>query len=253
MTHPSSSTGGGPAPGPARDAARPSGPAGLGVPLSVWPGLPAPGSAPDGLPCGGPVTAAAAGRVIELFSRPGDLVAADSGSPAVAGAAAAAGRAVLALVSDGRRVCPLAPSAALIRLGPGGPLRAIAAGNPVTGQVTLAVAGRHGPGCCPAPGDDGPGGDDGLLYAACERLLRPGGVLAVITASPDADSPPGSAVAAARAAGLLYAQHIVLLHAGINGERLDPGPAAPGDAAAPGGILVHSDLLVFTKPGGPRP
>jgi hypothetical protein len=59
----------------------------------------------------------------------------------------------------------------------------------------------------------------------------------------------GSVVAAARAAGLVYAQHIVLVRAAIDGDRL--APAAPGaGSAAPGGCPVHDDLLVFTKPGG---
>ena len=91
------------------------------------------------------------------------------------------------------------------------------------------------------------------MFAACERVLRPGGVLAVIAgpAAPGgtlADT-AGSAVAAARAAGLVYAQHIVLVRAAIDGDRL--APAAPGTgSAAPGGSPVHDDLLVFTKPGG---
>ena len=77
-------------------------------------------------------------------------------------------------------------------------------------------------------------------------MLRPGGVLAVIAgpAAPGgtlADT-AGSVIAAARAAGLVYAQHIVLVRAEIDGDRLAP--------AAPGGSQVHDDLLVFTKPGG---
>jgi hypothetical protein len=63
----------------------------------------------------------------------------------------------------------------------------------------------------------------------------------------------GHVVAAARAAGLAYAQHIVLVHAAIDGDRLDPASPAPGTASPPGGTRVHSDLLVFTKPGGSRP
>jgi hypothetical protein len=92
------------------------------------------------------------------------------------------------------------------------------------------------------------------MYAACQRVLRPGGVLAVITASPDADGQladlAGQAVASARAAGLVYAQHIVLVHAAIRGSQLAPDPAAGG---LPGGCRIHSDLLVFTKPGGTTP
>ena len=104
----------------------------------------------------------------------------------------------------------------------------LAPGNPVTGQAALAVAGCCSPGCCAAGGQDGQ--DAGLLFAACERVLRPGGVLAVI-AGPAAPGgtltdTAGSVVAAARAAGLVYAQHIVLVRAEIDGDRL--APAAPG-------------------------
>jgi len=218
-----------PAPGPA--TARLAGP---GVPLSVWAGLPAPACAPPGQPCGGPVTVEAAARVTESFSRPGDLVIPIDGSPAATGAASAAGRVVL-------------------RLTEGGPARLLAPGDPAAGTAALAMAGRHGPGCCPGPEPDG----DGLLYAACERALRPGGILAVITASPGGDSPPGDlaggVVASARAAGLTYAQHIVLLHAAIDGDRLGCASPPAGTSGPGSGARIHSDLLIFTKPGGPRP
>jgi hypothetical protein len=259
MTQPFSPAGDGQPAVPAPDAtsagSRAAGPAGPGVPLSIWPGLPDPGGAGDGLPCGGPVTTAAARRVIDTFSRPGDLVAAAGAcSPAVAEAAAAAGRRVLALVTDGRSGYPLPVPYPVVRLRSGGPAHVLAPGNPVTGQAALAVAGCCGSGCCASPGASGQGDRNaGLLYAACERLLRPGGVLAVIAgpAAPGgtlADT-AGSAVAAARAAGLVYTQHIVLVRAVIDGDRL--APAAPGaEPAAPGGSPVHDDLLVFTKPGG---
>ena len=257
MTQPTDNAGHGPAPVPDRDATRAAGPAALGVPLSIWPGLPAPGSAPPGLPCAGPVTAATARQVIESFSRPGDLVAAACGSPAVTGAAADAGRAALALIPDGRAGYPLPVPYPVVRLRPGGPAFVLAPGNPVAGRAALAVAGCHGPGCCAAPE---PGSDDArsswLLYAAVERVLRPGGVLAVVIASQAGDDPDtglaGGTVAAARAAGLVYAQHIVLVHAAIDGDRLDPGDPPPPPAGLPGDATVHSDLLVFTKPGGTR-
>ena len=256
MTQPSSTAGDGQPAGPAPDATaapgRAAGGTGPGVPLSIWPGLPGPGGTRDGAPCGGPVTTAAARRVIDTFSVPGDLVAAGGCSPAVAEAAAAAGRPVLALVPDGRSGYPLPVPYPAARLRPGGPALVLAPGNPVTGQAALAVAGCCSSGCCASPGgqDDQ---DAGLLFAACERVLRPGGVLAVI-AGPAAPGgtltdTAGSVVAAARAAGLVYAQHIVLVRADIDGDRL--APAAPGTgAAAPGGSPVHDDLLVFTKPGG---
>ena len=65
-----------------------------------------------------------------------------------------------------------------------------------------------------------------MLYAACQRVLRPGGVLVVITACTPGRpgwADPGEAIACARAAGLIYAQHIIALHAPIRGSRLTPG------------------------------
>ncbi len=227
MTHPSNPSsmtppGRRPCPDP---APRPAGP---GLPLSVWPGLPAPCGLPGTAPRGGPVTTAAAARVIESFSRPGDLIAAPAGSPAAA-AAGPAGRSFRAIPAAG--LTGRGDRAAWIR--PGWP----------AGPADLAIAGSCGHACCATPGG---GADGGLLLAACERLLRPGGTLAVITAGPD-PAHPGAVTAAARAAGFLYAQHIVLLHAAIDGDRLDPGPAA--GHAAPCAAAAHCDLLVFAKPG----
>ena len=228
----------GPAPGATVAGSRAAGGTGPGVPLSIWPGLPDPGGARDGLPCGGPVTVAAARRVIDTFSVPGDLVAAAGGcSPAVTEAAAAASRRVIALVPG--------PDPALRR--PGGPAALPPPGDPAAGPAGLAVAGSRSQ----EPGGE-PAEDPGRAFAACERVLRPGGVLAVI-AGPAAPGgtlagTAGSIVAAGRAAGLVYAQHIVLVRAGIDGDRL--APAAPGaGSAAPGGSPVHDDLFVFTKPG----
>jgi len=209
---------------------------GAGVPLSIWPGLPAPDNGRDGLACAGPVTTAAARRVIDAFSRPGDLVAAAGGSLAVIEAAAAAGRPVLALV----------PGPAPGRQRPGVPAALPPPGDPAAATAGLAVAGWCGPSCC---GDAGQ--DTGPVLAACERALRPGGVLAVITAGTGAtltDS-AGSTVAATRAAGFVYAQHIVLVRAAIDGDHLAPSAPDPGPAG-PGGSPVHDALLVFIKPGG---
>src|ERR1700677_2394709 len=126
MTQPFNPAGDGqpavPAPNATAAGSHAAGGTGPGVPLSIWPGLPDPGGAGDGLPCGGPVTTAAARRVIDTFSRSGDLVATAGGcSPAVAEAAAAAGRRVLALIPDGRTGYPLPVPYPLIRLRPGGP------------------------------------------------------------------------------------------------------------------------------------
>ena len=93
----------------------------------------------------------------------------------------------------------------------------------------------------------------GPVFAACERVLRPGGVLAVITgpAAPGgatADT-AGSVVAAARAAGPgLRPAH---RPGPRRHRRRPPRPRRPRPGpAAPGGSPVHDDLLVFTKPGG---
>ena len=256
MTQPSSTAGNGlpasPAPGSTAAGSRTARPAGPGVPLSVWPGLPAPGIR-YGEPCGGPVTMTAARRVIDAFSRPGDLVAAWRGSPAVIEAAAAAGRPVLALIPDDRDGYPLPGPYPVIRLRPGSPALVPDPGNPVTGQAALAVASCCSSGGCATPGASGQ--DGGLLYAACELVLRPGGILAVITGPAPPGDPVGDtagSVAAACAAGLVYAQHIILVRAGIDGDRLAPAEPDPGPAPA-GGSPVHDDLLVFTKPGGTRP
>jgi hypothetical protein len=228
------------------------GPAELGVPVTIWPGLPAPATGHSPAACPGPVTTAAAARTITAFSRPGDLVAAPDGSPAVIEAAVATSRRILGVIPAGAHAVTGLPASAApaARLRPGGPGALLAPGDPDAGQAALAITGCHGAGCCcPEPG----GADDpALVYAACQRVLAPGGVLAVITASRTEGGQladlAGHAVAAARAAGLVYAQHIVLVHAAIDGDHLAPGPAATAPAGRAGGTQVHSDLLVFTKP-----
>ncbi len=95
-----------------------------------------------------------------------------------------------------------------------------------------------------------------MLYAACQRALRPGGVLAVIAGQPAPGQIPdlSHAVACARAAGLVYAQHIIFIHADVDHGQLRPFPgqqaaSCPGDG--PRGARIHADLLVLIKPGGP--
>jgi hypothetical protein len=204
-----------------------------GLPLSIWPGVPGPGCpAPDQdrPPCPG----AGAVPVIAAFSRPGDLVAVPgAGCPVLAAAAAHAGRRVLGITpSPGQR--PGTASCA-------------------AGQAALAITVFSG--ALPA---GGAAGSETVLYAACQRALRPGGILAIIAGRPAPGQIPdlSHAVACARAAGLIYAQHIVLLHAALDGEQLRPFPgqhaAAAGSRDGPPGARIHADLLVLIKPGGPE-
>ena len=229
-----------------------SGP-GIGEPLSVWPATPAGPGLRRRVP--GPEAA----HVITSFSRPGELVVIP----------AAGTGALLSRGCRSRAPCPgpvprarppaTRPAHAWTRTsarrgacsprsGPAGRTLLLEAGCPEAGQAALAITGRGGPGA------------GGVLYAACERVLRPGGVLAVLTASTPGPGglrdDPGEVIAAARAAGLIYAQHIVAVHAAITGGQLTPGPpgaARPDEAAGPPAVhaRVHSDLLVFTKPGKP--
>jgi hypothetical protein len=226
-----------------------SGP-GIGEPLSVWPATPAPGPAPGSGP--------EAAHVITSFSRPGELVVIPAaGTGALLSAAAAAGRRVLGLfpgpaachAASSRLDQDLGPARRLLaQVRPGGPDVLLEAGCPEAGQAALAITGRGGPGA------------GGVLYAACERVLRPGGVLAVLTASTPGPGglrdDPGEVIAAARAAGLIYAQHIVALHATITYGQLLPRPqdASPDETAGPPAVCarIHSDLLVFTKIGTAR-
>lgn len=87
---------------------------------------------------------------------------------------------------------------------------------------------------------------------------RPGGLLAVITAVVRRPGWAGQLIAQARAAGLVYVQHFVAVHALFGEDRLlslpVPHPAAQA-AASPADtrhLPVHTDLLLFAQPGGPR-
>ena len=249
------------------------------MPVSVWPHPPVPGSSHgpgaecvECASCAGRASGPDAAQIITAFSRPGELVVIPRARDGVlVAAAAAAGRRVLGLAPG-----PLAYQrvlAGLAGLDPGrrplaevrrgGPGLLLEAGCPQAGQAALAITGCGGaalPGACPAasPAAGGPADGPGVLYAACQRVLRPGGVLAVITASTPCPGglrdDPGEAISRARAAGLVYAQHIVTLHATITGSQITPRPddaARPDEAAepAPVHVRIHSDLLVFTKPG----
>ena len=201
-----------------------------GLPLSIWPSVPGPecpAPRPDHLPCPG----AGAVPVIAAFSRPGDLVAVPgAGCAALAAAAARTGRRILDIEDPGGQAggasCPPGQAALAV-------------------TVCSAALPAGGAAACPT-----------ALYAACQRVLRPGGILAIIAGRPAPGQIPDLShpVASARAAGLVYAQHIVLLHAAVDAAQLRPFPGQHATACPredPPGTRIHADLLVLTKPGGP--
>jgi hypothetical protein len=183
--------------------------------------------------------------VIGALSRPGDLVAVPLPGDAVFKAAAAA--AARRVTSPAAAQCPRRGRDAAPACGPAlacslAPLRA-AVGS--ARLVALAVV-TDCPGC-------GQGAATGpLLYAACRRLLRPGGLLAVVTSAARDPRRAGQVIADARAAGLVYTQHVIAVHAPVDGDRLtSPWPAqGAGTASDLTHLPVHTDLLLFARPEG---
>lgn len=150
--------------------------------------------------------------------------------------------------------CP-APAILAILTAFAGPGDLVIADPALCGAITSPRARRSPPGPAgPQPGAVlavGAAARGAGWYAACRRALRPGGVLAILTRTPEPDLSPGlgGAVTRARSAGLLYSQHIILIHAGISGSQLVPF-SPPGRAR--GAARIHTDLLIFTNPGGTR-
>lgn len=118
------------------------------------------------------------------------------------------------------------------------------------------------------PGDTGDHISD-LVALVAARLLRVGGILAVITHSDWSQGelldPTAAVIASAQNADLLYLQHIVALHAPVRGGRFATEliPDADGTAAEEQARTkhradvrglptphrrVHSDVLVFAQP-----
>ncbi len=98
------------------------------------------------------------------------------------------------------------------------------------------------------------------VYEGCFDLLRPGGVLAVVTKNTRRRGRMldlgGLTVSLAREAGFTYLQHVVALHVAIRDGELVGRPSfwqlsstrkarAKGD---PAHLVAHEDLLVFLKP-----
>jgi hypothetical protein len=249
----SAAAGGAPPPEP-----RPATAGHTGLPLSIWTGVPGPGCGVAGhdlAPCPGLCPGPGARLVITAFSRPGDLVAVipPAACPALAAALTGTGRRVLGVTAG-----PPGPAKRPGHQAAGGHGGASPGELPGTGsgagQAALAITVSRD---SLPPGDMHPG--QGTPYAAACHALRPGGLLAVLAGPSAAGALPdlGLAVARARAAGLVYAQHIILIHAAIDGDQLRPfsvpRPAAPGCLReSPPGGRIHTDLILFTTPGSLR-
>jgi len=103
----------------------------------------------------------------------------------------------------------------------------------------------------------------GEVLAGCAWLLRPGGLLVTVTKntrrSGRLNDLAATAVQLAEQAGLCYLQHIIALHAAVRDSGLVARPSfwqltqtrrarARGE---PCHLVVHEDVLVFTKPTKP--
>ncbi|HVB10529.1 MAG TPA: hypothetical protein VNM16_09225 [Bacillota bacterium] len=144
------------------------------MPLSLWPHLPEPpgATAPDCAVC--------AWAVVTSFSSEGDVVVVpDARTHVVLTAAALARRRALGLCGDAWQDVTDA-------LGSDLPLtyRLLATARTSTTAYLLHPACREAGRAALAVTTPGSGSGAGDVYAACERALRPGGVLAVITTSP---------------------------------------------------------------------
>ncbi|NRQ30925.1 hypothetical protein HII36_03615 [Nonomuraea sp. NN258] len=99
--------------------------------------------------------------------------------------------------------------------------------------------------------------------ASAARLVKPGGHLAVVTGlhyQGRLADPLPEIIAQARAAGLVYLQHIIALRQSARGDRVQaclPGRGQvasqdlPQCAGLPASARVHSDVLLFIKPAMP--
>ena len=98
------------------------------------------------------------------------------------------------------------------------------------------------------------------IYAGCYNLLRPGGILAVVTRSSRrrgvlADG-PGASVALAKRAGFIYLQHVVAIDATIRDGSLVAHPSSGQRVTLrrslgrgePAHLVTHHDVAVLRRP-----
>ncbi|GAA2456219.1 hypothetical protein GCM10010191_89460 [Actinomadura vinacea] len=104
----------------------------------------------------------------------------------------------------------------------------------------------------------------GAFLAASWKLLRPGGVLAVITTARHQNDrlidPAPRIIRQAQGLGFRYAQHVIALRVPVDKDSLMV-QAGPTDLAElrdsrsrvlPPAVTVHADLCLFLRPGGAR-
>jgi modification methylase len=97
------------------------------------------------------------------------------------------------------------------------------------------------------------------IYAACARMLSPGGYLVLITKNLRADGAmrniAGDTITLCRQAGLFFQQHVIALLAGLRDDRLFPRPSyfqlmnvrhalARGERQH---LVCDEDVLVFQR------
>jgi hypothetical protein len=166
------------------------------------------------------------------------------------------------LIGDPNDTNETAPAASAVGLEPS----VAASPDLVASDTDLVITSLH-------PGRSGDHSGD-LVALVAARLLRAGGIFAVITHSDwsagELVDPTGAVVTAAQNADLLYLQHIVALHVPVRGGRLaaelipdTDGSAAQQQArtahrAKARGLptphrRIHSDVLVFAQPHGNEP
>jgi modification methylase len=98
------------------------------------------------------------------------------------------------------------------------------------------------------------------VYSACLDVLRPGGILAVVTKNTRRKGRTldlaGLTVALAEAAGFSYLQHVVALHAAVRDDELVGRPSfwqtlqlrRAHERGEPAHLVVHEDIEVLQAP-----
>lgn len=248
-----------PTPKPRRNRPRPDA---APAPINVWPAWLARQPSRNSTGDQGGFSAAVTARLMCTYTRTGDLIVALHHHLAVAEAADWFARKATLMVTDrhqqeviDRRIQPmLTPTRrATVRVVCAGPERRanLLEGSPGIAAMVIARLPEH-----PHASDVCESGEPTLhrLLDACQIALRPGGHLAIEVPAVDeggnfADHAT-DVIANAKAAGLIYLQHLAVI-----GQHLSEGGLQPAShpGANPGGKppvrRQHIDLYIFSKPG----